>query len=489
MKQSLLVGLLNLCVLLLLCTSRSESVEAAEKAVQEGGVEVSVYTTTGDKKLLLEKQAALTLGPEQADHPLAFSHAQIVLDDSITYQEMDGFGAALSESSAYLIHRLPVELRSAVLEDLFSQEGIRMNFVRLPMGASDFALSSYTYADMPAGEVDVELKHFSIERDEQHAIPVLKDAFSLNPEIKLMGSPWSPPAWMKTSGNLNHGSLKPEYYGVYSHYFIKFIEAYQNHGLPIYAVTLQNEPLHEAWSYPSMKMTSLQQLDFVRVIGPAFRENNIQTLIIAYDHNWDEYDYAYPIFEDEEASQYVAGTAFHCYGGSVANQSYVHLEFPHKGIWFTECSGGDWATDFADNLIWNMENLFIGSVNHYSKGVLLWNIALDENRGPKNRGCDNCRGVLTITSSGEVVRNEEYYSIGHFSKFVEAGALRIATTITGNKNILGTAFKNPNGDLVLVIANKVKNQQRITIEYNGLIAQHQIPARSVSTVIIHGQSH
>lgn len=485
MKDSLLISLLNICVLLSLGVHFSGIAVAAE----DGGLQVSVYTTSGDKKLLLAKQEDLLMQREEKNKPLPYSQARIILDDTITYQEIDGFGAAMTESSAYLINQLPSDKRQAVLESLFSEDGIRISFVRLQMGASDFALNSFTYNDLSPGEVDLELAHFSIQRDEEHVIPVLQDAFRINRQIKLMASPWSAPTWMKTSGNLNHGSLRPEYYEVYSRYFIKFIEAYQAHGLPIYAVTLQNEPLHESWSYPSMRMTSRQQLDFIKVIGPAFEERGINTLIITYDHNWDRYDYSFPIYEDEEASQYVAGAGFHCYGGDVSAQSKVHDAFPEKGIWFTECSGGEWATNFGDNLLWNMENLFIGSVNHHSKGVLLWNIALDENHGPKNRGCDNCRGVVTITRDGEVHKNEEYYSIAHFSKFVEPQAVRIASIISGNKNIIGTAFKNPNGDIVVVVANKVRNQQRITLEYKGLTVQHQIPARSVSTLIISSEGH
>lgn len=483
-----IVFLVILCFLFLLvaCSEPEDSTTTDSSFVEDPTTyNVSVYTTTGDRSLLLEEQTSLVMKQERPGENLPFTATSISIDERMTYQEMDGFGAAMSESSAYLINRLPDDKRQSVIKDLFSNQGIRMNFVRIPMGASDFALDSYTYNDMPKGEVDLELTQFSIERDEAYVVPVLKDAFAENDQIKLIGSPWSAPAWMKTNEHLNGGSLKQAYYGVYSQYFVKFINAYQAHGLPMYAVTLQNEPLHEDSRYPSMKMTNFQQRDFVKVIGPAFEEAKIDTKIIAYDHNWDQRQYPYPIYQDKVASSYVAGAAYHCYAGEVSAQSVVQKAFPDKGIWFTECSGGAWATNFADNLMWNMENLFIGSINHFSKGVLLWNIALDENNGPKNNGCPNCRGVLTITSDGEIKKNEEYYSIGHFSKFVEPGALRIESKVTNNQNIIATAFVNPKGSVVIVVANKANNQQRVTLEYEGLKTQHVIPGKAVSTLVIH----
>lgn len=443
---------------------------------------VSVYLTSGDRSALLALQDELYLQQDIPDKPLGLSQVLVDVNEDVLFQEIDGFGAALTESSAYLINSLPHDKRTQVLEALFLD--IRMNFIRLPMGASDFALSSYTYNDLPEGQTDENLEHFSIARDEEHVIPILKDAFKLNPQIKLMGSPWSAPAWMKTSGDLNHGSLKPEYYKTYSQYFVKFIKVYEAHSLPIYAITPQNEPLHEAWSYPSMKMTNDEQLNFIKVLGPTFKENNIDTKIIVYDHNWDKRQYPYKIYNDSVASQYVAGSAFHCYAGDVEAQAIVNQIYPDKGIWFTECSGGKWSENFANNLEWNMENLFIGAINNHSKSVLLWNIALDENHGPQNGGCENCRGVLTITSDGKIYKNVEYYVIGHLAKFVEPGARRIETTISGNNNLLATAFKNLDGNVVIVMYNKGNNQLKVTIKNDGLKTQYTIPRKSASTLVI-----
>lgn len=484
MKKAFLIYLTLLFFLLTACT-RSDTLTTTEFIDDSRTLSVTVVTTTGDKRLLLAEEESFYLMDEVSINHSLSTQATIRIDESKIFQEIDGFGAAMSESSAYLIHRLPEDKRENVIRDLFALDGIRMSFVRIPMGASDFSLDSYTYNDMPKGEKDLTLDNFSIERDEQYVIPVLKDAFKVNNDIKLIASPWSAPAWMKTNEHLNGGSLKPEYYSVYSQYFIKFIQEYKDHGLPMYAVTLQNEPLHEDRRYPSMRMTNEQQREFIKVIGPQFNESNLETLIIAYDHNWDQNTYPYPIYQDELASQYVSGAAYHCYAGDVANQSKVHQAYPNKGIWFTECSGGGWATNFADNLMWNMQNLFIGSINHHSKSVLLWNIALDENSGPKNNGCGDCRGVITISSHGEITKNEEYYSIGHFSKFIEPNAHRISAAVTGNQQVISTSFINPNGEIIVVIANTSNQFQRIKLVYDGLVTTHQMSGKSVSTLVIH----
>lgn len=477
---------LFLLVLLVACTKpngdQTSSSPSSSLPKDDRTFNVSVFTTKGDQSLLLKEQSPLVLKQERGEGE--YEQATLSINEDVKFQEMDGFGAALTESSAYLINTLPDTKREEVIKDLFSDDGIRLNFVRLPMGASDFALDSYTYNDLPIGTTDLDLEQFSIARDEAHVIPILKNAFNYNNQIKLMGSPWSAPAWMKTSGNLNHGSLKKEYFNTYANYFVKFIEAYEENGLPIYAVTLQNEPLHESWSYPSMKMSNDDQRDLIKIVGPKFEEEAIDTKIIAYDHNWDQRTYPYKIYQDPIANSYVSGAGYHCYAGEVESQSLVHNAFPEKGIWFTECSGGAWSKNFGNNLVWNMENLFIGSVNHYSKAVLLWNIALDENFGPKNGGCQDCRGVLEVRSDGTVERNVEYYSIGHFSKFVDSGAYRIESTIDGNKSLIATTFKNPNGEIVVVMCNTGSNQLKVKMNYDGLTTYHTLPSKSVSTLII-----
>jgi len=207
---------------------------------------------------------------------------------------------------------------------------------------------------------------------------------------------------------------------------------------------------------------------------------------MAYDHNWDQPTYPMTVVGSPASSPYVAGSAFHCYGGNVSAQSTLNNLYPDKGIWFTECSGGRWATDFSGNLSWNLENVFIGSINHYSKGVLMWNLALDENDGPTNGGCMNCRGVITVHSDGSYTRNEEYYFIGHFSKFVKQGAKRILAE-SNQTNLLVTAFTNPDGSIVLVAHNKSRSLMSFNLVIDGRETEGSIPAMSVTSYVITAQ--
>lgn len=437
--------------------------------------QVTTYITLGNKSKLLEKQDVIETSENSGQE-----NTKITIDTRDKFQEIDGFGAALTESSAYLIANMEKTSRDKLLKDLFSvEEGIGINFIRLPLGASDFALSNYTYNDTVGNVADPELNHFTIERDEQYVIPVLKEAFKYNENILLMGSPWSAPAWMKTNKRLNGGSLDISNHAVFANYLAKFVQSYRSHGLPIYAITPQNEPLHNDSRYPSMYMPSANQKNLIRHIGENFENNNIDTKIIGYDHNWDNTAYPLDLLGSESSSQYLDGIAFHCYAGDVSAQSTVQNAHPDKGIWFTECSGGRWATSFSDNMTWNMENLFIGGVNNYSKAVLFWNIALDPEDGPKNNGCPDCRGVVTVNNNN-YVKNEEYYSIGHFSKFVQQGSFRVKTNST-SPHILSTSFINPDKSVTIVLHNKTNVARKTSVQIDGKYFEYEILPRGTYT--------
>jgi glucosylceramidase len=234
-------------------------------------------------------------------------------------------------------------------------------------------------------------------------------------------------------------------------------------------------------------MTAQQQVQFVRSLGQAFEENQIETLIIAYDHNWDRPQYPNTVIGSPLSKDYTAGSAFHCYGGEVSQQLTVNRLYPEKGIWFTECSGGGWATNFSSNMSWNLENVFIGSINAFSKSVLMWNIALDDQDGPKNGGCQNCRGVVTVHEDGSYTRNEEYYMIGHFSKFVEQGALRLGTQ-SSNPNLLVTAFKNPNGEIVVVMHNKSNSSLNFNLSIGQANQNYLITGRTTVSFVLEAQN-
>lgn len=435
---------------------------------------ITPYVTKGDRsKLLLEETAFQT-------EVALESFVKVTVDSKKTYQTIDGFGAAMTESSAYLISQLDELTKENLMNDLFSTSGIGIDFIRIPMGASDFALSSYTYNDVD--EPDVDMQYFSIARDELYIIPALKKALELNPDLKLMASPWSAPAWMKTSNRLNGGSLRGIYYEAYANYFVKFIEAYQAHGLEIYAITVQNEPLHETSQYPSMFMSLADQINFIKVLGERFKEKSIKTRIIGYDHNWDNQFYPQTLLDSPVIKAYLDGVAFHCYNGSVADQKAFYEKNSDANIWFTECTGISTYRNFSDNMTWNMENIFIGSINAGSKSALLWNLVLDENYGPKNGGCPNCVGLVEV-KDGDYKLNEEYYAVGHFSKFINKDSKRIEVK-SNNLNILSTGFVNQDGSIVVVLHNKSNTSLAIELNINGRKANYTIDQKTTVTLEI-----
>jgi len=440
---------------------------------------VEVWLTTGDGSEKLQRQSDISLSPGSGSNSL-----QIQVDEDITYQQMDGFGAALTDSAAWLIsNTLDVTQTYALLNKLFSPtDGIGISYVRLAMGASDFVASThYTYDDMPPGLTDTDLVSFSIARDQAYIIPILQQAKGINPRLKVMGSPWSAPAWMKSPETLYGGSLQSENNQVYADYFVKFIQAYQAEGIPIDAVTVQNEPHHTDGSYPTMRMERSEQASFVKDhLGPAFDSADIGAKILIWDHNWDEPDYPLGVLGDTDAKRFIAGSAWHCYAGSADAQTVVHNAHPDKDIYFSECTGGDWDTDFASVLVWNFQNLFIGAIRHWAKAVLLWNLALDENNGPHNGGCEDCRGVVTIRQDGTVHYNVEYYTIGHLSKFVIPGAYRIESNLY-NGQVETVAFQNPDGSKVLIALNPSTSPETFDVEWNGHHFSYSLPAQSVAT--------
>lgn len=439
----------------------------------------SIWTTTGSKSQLLSKGTDVTLTELKG-----VTTATIIIDTTVKYQEIEGFGAALTGSSAYVIHEMSGTQRTALLEDLFDPDkGIGINYMRMTIGASDFSLSNYTYNDMPAGQTDEDLSEFSLSRDEEDVVPVLKQIVGIAPDLKILGSPWSPPAWMKTNSSLLGGKLKTEYYNAYAQYFIKYIQAYADEGIVIDAITPQNEPLHSTAAYPCMEMPATEQLAFIKnALGPAFDAADVTTKIITYDHNWVNTNYAISILNDATAKQYIAGSAFHAYEGDVSAMSVVHAAAPDKGLYFTEISGGGWATNFSDNLIWNMQNIFIGTMKNWSKNALLWNLALNPNAGPTNNGCPDCRGVVTINGN-TVTKNEEYYSIGHFSKFIRQGAYRVQSTeFEGSTGLISVAFMNEDNSKVLVVTNTSDQGKNFTVKQGHRQFTTLITGKTVATL-------
>jgi O-glycosyl hydrolase len=436
--------------------------------------------TTGDKGQLLKQQADLLF-----ESGAGAGGTLVNVIPTTTFQTISGFGAAMTDSSAWLLqNELTTPQRDKLMRQLFSPgAGIGINYLRVPMGASDFTASGfYTYNDNPPGGTDEFQQHFSVAHDQAYIIPRLQQARTLNPELKLMGSPWSAPAWMKTNNSLLGGSLKPQWEAAYARYLAKFVQAYAAAGLPIDTLTLQNEPLHTS-NYPTMSMTPAQQIRLIKDhVGPHFAAEEIATKLLAYDHNWDEPDYPIQVLNDPVARQYLAGSAFHAYAGTVDAQTTVHNAHPDKDIYFTEITGGDWATDFADNLVWAFQNIIIGNTRNWGTTALWWNLALDQNDGPHLNGCSDCRGIVTInTANGAVAFSEEFYTLGHVTKVAQPGAVRINSPT--DPTLSTVAFLNPDGSRVLVALNPNSSPATARVYEGGYHFNYQIAGKSVATFL------
>jgi len=407
----------------------------------------------------------------------------IAVDSSVVHQEIEGFGASLTDSSAWLLYEfLNSAERQAVLTDLFDPAmGIGLSYLRQPMGASDFRLQEYSYDDLPAGiSTDYNLHYFSIAYDEDYIIPTLQEILAINPEVRIMASPWSPPVWMKDSLQIGWGRLKSSVYPTYANYFVRFIQAYAAHGINIDAVTLQNEPYYEPGTYAGCRMEPADQVKLVKEMGPAFAQNNIATKILVWDHNWDNPGYPLSVLSDATARNYIAGTAWHHYGGDVSAQTTVHDAYPDKGIYFTEGSDGTWNDGgFEADLIRN--GLFmVSTLQNWARTVIKWNLALDENNGPKIAGgCNTCYGVVTVNrSTRQVSPRPHYYALGHAAKFVRPGAVRVASQAASLKTV---AFKNLDGTIALYVVNADETAQNARLEWGGQRLIRTIPARSIVT--------
>lgn len=418
---------------------------------------VSVWQTSADGKQRLERLPNIPVTKGIAVGSV------IQIYPSQKFQRIEGFGASITDSSAWLIkNKLPPSKQQALLRELFDPKtGLGLGLTRLTIGASDFSLAHYSYNDMPPGKTDPKLSHFSMINSAA-MLATVKTARKFNPRLLVFAAPWSAPGWMKTSDSLIKGKVKTEFYPAYANYLKKYVLSMSASGVPIYAISVQNEPHFEPENYPGMHMQANERADFVGGhLGPAFAKNNVKTRILEWDHNWDQPDSPLAFFARADAAKYTAGTAWHCYAGDVSAQSRIHDAHPDKETWFTECSGGGWAPDFGATLGWMTKNLIIGATRNWAKGVILWNLALDEKTGPHLGGCGNCRGVVTIDqATGAVTRNVEYYVLGHASKFVRPGARRVAsdTNIDGIETV---AFENPGGGTLVLIALNGAAQARI----------------------------
>jgi len=442
---------------------------------------LQAWVTTGDKSQLLAAQPASGAVSAKAVDGLPL----IAVDPKERHQSIVGFGASITDASAWLIqNRLSSAQRDALLRELFGRAngGLGFSFTRVTIGASDFSLDHYSLDETPNGAPDPTLERFSLERPEQSVFPTVRAALKINPDLKVMHSPWSAPAWMKTTGSLIQGELKPEAYPVYAAFFARYIKGAAKLGVPADYLSIQNEPDFEPDSYPGMRWKPEGRARFFgENLAPVFQREKIATKVLDWDHNWDQPQQPMTVLADPKANAFLAGVAWHCYAGDVSAQGPVTAAHPDKEIFLTECSGGEWAPKFDDSFSWMMENLIIGSTRGGSRGVLMWNLALDEKFGPHKGGCSDCRPVVTIDSqTGAITRTQEYYAFGHASRFVKPGAVRIGSPAKLG-DLRTVAFQNRDGGRVLIVLNVGREPARFAIGDGAKRFKASLPARAAAT--------
>lgn len=461
-----------------------------------GGAVIAV-TTTADGSSTMAEIAVGAAGAGATD--------SIRIHPEKQSQEITGFGAAVTHSSAALLHAMPAERRADVLTELFHPDGpARLSVIRIPIGSSDFVdTEPFTFDDRPSGETDWELEHFSIDPDRRAMIPVLRQILAINPDVTVIASPWSPPAWLKEGESLEGGRLRDEEaaYDTYAAYLLRFIEEYRRAGIPIALMTVQNEPqLRHPDGYPGTDMPVWQQAKLIERLGAALRAAEVPTRILGFDHNWElspgdaattpegeDPAYQYPAdLLRTSAARWIEGIAFHCYSGSPDAMGRLSDEFPQVTIWVTECSGSSGPDDsaeqrFRDTLSWQASHLLIPALRNRATGILTWNLALDEDGGPHRGGCETCTGVITVHPDGAIGRNAEYYVLSHAARFVPAGSMRIASESEA-RGLEHVAFRTDEGSTTLIIWNEGETTRGVDVLLSGERTAVDVPARSLTTV-------
>ncbi len=439
--------------------------------------DVSFWLTKGDQTVLLQQQnVSLSFGTSTNNSPF------IDVDSTQTFQTIDGFGFTLTGGSAHVISQMDANSKASLLNELFGDgnSSIGISYLRLSIGASDLNESVFSYDDMPSGQTDTGLAHFSLAADTSELVPLMQQIVAISPSIKIVAAPWSAPVWMKDNGTTVGGGLQATYYHAYAQYFVKYIQQMKLKGIAIDAITPQNEPLNPN-NNPSLVMQAADEGTFIRsFLGPAFQSAGITTKIIVYDHNCDRPDYPETILQDPAASAFVNGSAFHLYAGDISALSGVHNLYPGKQLYFTEQYTASTGV-FASDLQWLVKNVIIGSMRNWSRNALEWNLANDPSFGPHTPGgCTTCKGALTISGSS-ITRNVGYYIAAHASKFVPPGSVRISSTISGG--LQTAAFITPAGRKVLIVENDDQTPDAFNLRFNGKWVTTTVPTASVCTYV------
>ncbi|MEV6444618.1 ricin-type beta-trefoil lectin domain protein [Amycolatopsis sp. NPDC051716] len=410
----------------------------------------------------------------------------INVNENTTYQQFEGGGASFTDTAAWLMNSsgaLSQATRDDTMRKLFDpNSGIGVSFIRNPLGASDLARYSYTFDDVPAGQTDPNLTHFSIAHDQADVLPLTKQAKQLNPQAKIMASPWSAPPWMKDNDSYLLGWVESQYYPAYAQYFVKYLQAYRDAGVPIDYVSMQNEPTCCS-SYPSTNWNGAGLAYFAKNnLLPALQGAGLSTKVLALDWNWDTYaSYGAPTLDDAAIRNHpnFGGVAWHGYGGDIAQQTTTHNQYPNVNAYSTEHSGGTWITNQQAE---DMNNI-VDYTRNWSKSFVKWSLGVDQNMGPHNGGCDKCTGLITVhngdSRSGQVDYTVEYYTMGHLTKFVKPGAYRIDSN--DSSAVRNVAWKNPDGSKALIAYNSGTGNQSVRVNWGGSSFTYTLPGRTSAT--------
>lgn len=486
-NNTMIYTLLLSCLITATSCNRDSYKPSASDNIKDKG-DVTIYTTTNTRS------QDFTKGYIDFSTKFNMSPNTITLDPNQKFQTMDGFGAAITGSTCYNLMKMSKEDRTKFLTETFSDEnGMGMNYIRIAIGCSDFSLSEYTCWDKEGKE------NFALQFEEkQYILPVLKEILAINPSIKIIGSPWTPPKWMKVNNltdlkpfdSWTSGQLNPKHYQDYGWYFVQWLQAMKKEGVTVSSITVQNEPLNRGNS-ASLYMTWQEQQAFIKqALGPQLKAAALETKIYAFDHNYnydniaDQNDYPVKIYNDAGAASYIAGAAFHNYGGDKAELLDIHNQRPDKELVFTETSIGEWneGRNLEKRLMEDMREVALGTVNNWSRAVIVWNLMLDTDKGPNREGgCQTCYGAVDISKSNfkNITRNSHYYIVGHLSSVVKSGAVRIGAKGYTAEGLVYTAFQNKDGSYAIVLLNDAEENRKITISDSKNHFSYEVPAKSV----------
>ena len=495
------IALFTLASMLVLCSCACENKAVPEKPEDKEETQdpvetvegATVFTTTFDKSQDFAK-ARVAFGKASTMSP------NVVRLTDERFQSIDGFGLAITQASCYNLLKMSTNDRSALLKELFSPtEGAGSSLIRVCIGGSDFSMDEYTWCDTKG------MEHFAIHpSEEQYLFPILDEIYRINPDVRIIGSPWSCPRWMKMkvdSGaafdSWTSGRLNPVYYADYAAYFVKWIQAMEQRGYKIMGVTLQNEPLNHGNSM-SLYMPWDDQMEFLKVVGPAFEAAGLsQVKIMLFDHNYnydnqeDQRRYPLKVYSDPVAARYAAGSAWHNYGGSVSELDAIHTAAPDKGIWFTEASIGEWnykSHGFGGQFQEDFREIVMGTLKRYGKGITLWNMMLDDEGKPyRPGGCSTCYGAVSVSHStyalSSVDRKSHWYDVLHTSAVIKPGAVRVGTKGYTASGVTYLAFSNPDASTGVIFLNESSQDQQFVFASSERSVSVKVPAKSVVSAI------